>query len=215
MSEATQTKISEDLRRLAENVGKWPPDSYWGAWLSAREGQAEYTGFFGWPESMLPTHTPAYTKEEWAAARKALGFDAEEWPEDRIDLVSLNGATGDHYGEEGRADRAQKGQEPGKILGLPEQGQKHDSEKPRMDLIPPLMELEVARVLAFGAEKYGPDNWRQVPELRRRYIAAAKRHINAIQQGFMLDEETGLHHAAHAVCCLMFLGEVEIERGEP
>lgn len=92
-------------------------------------------------------------------------------------------------------------------------GFKHDGGKPMMDLIPPLMELEVSRVLSFGAEKYGPENWRQVPDLRRRYIAAAKRHINALQQGITRDEETGLHHAAHAVCCLMFLGEVELQVG--
>jgi len=96
----------------------------------------------------------------------------------------------------------------------PEQGitgVKYDAHKPRMDLIPPLMELEVARVLTVGAEKYSPENWRHVPNLRGRYTAAAKRHINALQQGIMCDEETGLHHAAHAVCCLMFLGEVDLE----
>jgi len=90
-------------------------------------------------------------------------------------------------------------------------GVKYDAHKPRMDLIPPLMELEVARVLTVGAEKYSPENWRHVPNLRGRYTAAAKRHINALQQGIMCDEETGLHHAAHAVCCLMFLGEVDME----
>lgn len=92
-------------------------------------------------------------------------------------------------------------------------GVKYDQDKPMMDLVPALMELEVSRVLTCGAQKYGPDNWRRVPDMRRRYIAAAKRHINALQQGIMRDEETGLHHAAHAVCCLMFLGEVELETG--
>ncbi|QWV14433.1 dATP/dGTP diphosphohydrolase domain-containing protein [Marinobacter adhaerens] len=92
-----------------------------------------------------------------------------------------------------------------------QRGIKYDQEKPRMDLIPPLMELETAKVLSVGAIKYHEDNWRQVPDLRRRYIAAARRHINALSQGIMLDDETGLHHAAHAVCCLMFLGEVELE----
>lgn len=90
-------------------------------------------------------------------------------------------------------------------------GQKFDDAKPMMDLIPPHMEEEVARVLTFGAQKYAPDNWRKVPNLRKRYIAAAKRHINALVKGEQLDPESGLHHAAHAVCCLMFLGEVELE----
>ena len=113
--------------------------------------------------------------------------------EERMRDILQNGNDGEHY---------------------PEPGQKHDSAKPRMDLIPPKMEMEVARVLSFGAEKYSAENWRQVPDLRRRYISAAKRHINAVQQGEEHDEETGLHHAAHAVCCLMFLGEVELEKGE-
>ena len=132
----------------------------------------------------------------------------------RIDIIGTNGNDGEHYGEEGRVELgARKGQEPGRIADLPGQGQKHDTGKPRMDLIPPLMEIVVSRVLAFGAEKYGPDNWRKVPDLRRRYIAAAKRHINALQQGEERDPESGLHHAAHAVCCLMFIGEVDLEYG--
>ena len=90
-------------------------------------------------------------------------------------------------------------------------GIKFDNHKPRMDLIPPHMELEVAKVLTAGAQKYSAENWRHVPDLRRRYIAASKRHINALSRGEAVDEETGLHHAAHAVCCLMFLGEVELE----
>ena len=90
-------------------------------------------------------------------------------------------------------------------------GIKYDTDKPMMDLIPPLMELEVAKVLTVGAQKYSPGNWRNLEDGHRRYIAAAKRHINALSQGITLDDETGLHHAAHAVCCLMFLGELELE----
>jgi hypothetical protein len=110
----------------------------------------------------------------------------------RIDVIGQNGNTAEHY----------------------DQGVKYDTDKPMMDLIPPIMEMEVAHVLTFGAAKYGPDNWRKVPDLRRRYIAAAKRHINALQQGEERDPETGLHHAAHAVCCLMFIGEVDLRAPE-
>lgn len=110
----------------------------------------------------------------------------------RMDIIGTNGNDGQHY----------------------DQGVKYDIDKPMMDLIPPLMEMEVAMVLTFGAAKYGPDNWRKVPDLRRRYIAAAKRHINALQQGDERDDESGLHHAAHAVCCLMFIGEVDLKRPE-
>ena len=91
-------------------------------------------------------------------------------------------------------------------------GRKFDGEKPAMDLMPPLMELEVCKVLTFGAEKYDEDNWRQVPDLHKRYRSAAKRHINALRRGEMYDEESGCHHAAHAVCCLMFIGEIDLEK---
>jgi len=90
-------------------------------------------------------------------------------------------------------------------------GHKHDTGKPAMHLIPANIELEVARVMQFGAEKYGAENWRSVPDLRNRYMSAAMRHINAMRQGFVIDDESGLHHSAHAICCLMFLAEVEME----
>lgn len=90
-------------------------------------------------------------------------------------------------------------------------GRKYDTAKPAMDLMPPLMEVEVAKVLTFGAQKYDAENWRHVPDLHTRYRSAAKRHINALKQGQMVDEESGLHHAAHAICCLMFIGEIDLE----
>lgn len=93
-------------------------------------------------------------------------------------------------------------------------GQKFDQEKPRMDLMPPLMELEVSKVLTFGAQKYDAENWRHVPELHARYRSAAKRHINALKRGALYDDESGLHHAAHAVCCLMFMGEIDLEQAD-
>ena len=44
-------------------------------------------------------------------------------------------------------------------------GRKDDDGKLRYDLIPPLALEEVVRVLTFGAEKYGPNNWRAVKGL--------------------------------------------------
>lgn len=87
----------------------------------------------------------------------------------------------------------------------PTAGIKHDSQKARWDLVPWGAMIEVVYVLTHGAEKYSPDNWRQVPEHRRRYLAAALRHVVAWATGEIHDKETGRHHLAHAVCCLMFL----------
>lgn len=83
-------------------------------------------------------------------------------------------------------------------------GVKYDSGKPRMDLLSPEWLLEVARVLTFGADKYGPHNWRGGIAYSR-LIGAALRHISAINQGEDHDPESKLLHAAHASCCMMML----------
>ena len=44
-------------------------------------------------------------------------------------------------------------------------GKKYDGEKPQMYLLPPKAITEVAKVLTFGASKYGPDNWRKLDDL--------------------------------------------------
>lgn len=87
---------------------------------------------------------------------------------------------------------------------LADGGIKHDDGKPRFDLLDSEALEEVAKVLTFGAKKYGADNWRKGINFSR-LIAAALRHISSIKRGEDKDPETGLHHAAHAICCLMFL----------
>ncbi len=87
----------------------------------------------------------------------------------------------------------------------PPVGQKHDAEKPRMDLLPFDALWKVAEVLTYGARKYTPDNWRRVPDARARYLAAALRHLASWSQGERLDPESGLPHLGHAACCVLFL----------
>jgi hypothetical protein len=85
------------------------------------------------------------------------------------------------------------------------EGFKADADKPRWDLLP-LREVEdIVRVLTVGARKYADHNWQKVPEARRRYFAAALRHLVAWERGERADPETGLPHLAHAGCCLLFL----------
>lgn len=87
---------------------------------------------------------------------------------------------------------------------------KHDINKTEYHLIPPIAEEEMARVLMFGAEKYSPDNWRNVPDCKR-YYNAARRHMTLWLMGDQSDPETGKHHLAHAMCCLSFIVELELE----
>lgn len=88
-------------------------------------------------------------------------------------------------------------------------GQKHDTKKPRWDLLPWEAQSQIVDVLTFGAEKYGPDNWRDLPFARRRYAAAAFRHIVAWLKGERQDPESGLHRLAHAACFILFLLEMD------
>ncbi len=89
-------------------------------------------------------------------------------------------------------------------------GVKHDDSKPRPELLPPRALLAVSEVLAYGAQKYAPDNWRKVPEARTRYIGAALRHILAHMRGERLDPESKQPHLAHAVCSILFTLELEL-----
>ena len=85
-----------------------------------------------------------------------------------------------------------------------ESGIKYDADKPRTDLIPALALMEVAKVMAFGAKKYGDYNWKGGLKFSR-LIAACLRHVYLYLSGESLDSETGLSHIAHACCCLLML----------
>lgn len=84
-------------------------------------------------------------------------------------------------------------------------GVKYDSGKPQWSLLPFRALTKVVEVLTYGAKKYAPDNWKRVPDARRRYIDAGFRHFTAYATGETHDPETGKHHLAHAVCCLLYL----------
>jgi len=86
-------------------------------------------------------------------------------------------------------------------------GRKFDGGKLQYGLLPPQALKATVDVLTFGAQKYEPDNWKHVPDSKRRYFDALQRHIWAWQEGEQLDPESGKHHLAHALCCLMFLYE--------
>lgn len=94
------------------------------------------------------------------------------------------------------------------------EGVKYDSEKPRMHLLPPKATLEVAKVLTFGAQKYDEENWRKLDRLQERYTSGALRHIFAHMDGEQLDPESGISHLAHALCCLLFKLEIELEEDQ-
>lgn len=82
---------------------------------------------------------------------------------------------------------------------------KFDEGKIRRTLVDPEFIEEVARVLMFGAEKYGEGNWMQGGLKYTRVLDAMYRHMAAFETGEDFDSETGLPHVAHAATCAMFL----------
>ncbi len=92
------------------------------------------------------------------------------------------------------------------------QGVKYDNGKPQWSLLPFKALGQVVEVLTYGARKYSPDNWKKVPDARRRYTDAGFRHFTAYASGETHDPETGKHHLAHAICCMLYL--VAFDLGE-
>ncbi len=88
---------------------------------------------------------------------------------------------------------------------------KFDTDKPPFGLISRTALEQEARVMAFGAKKYGVHNWRGGMDFSR-LVDAALRHVYAFADGEDNDRETGLSHLAHARCCLAFLLEYEGKR---
>ena len=91
-----------------------------------------------------------------------------------------------------------------------EGGRKFDGNKLEYGLLPPLALKATVDVLTFGAQKYERDNWKIVPDSKRRYFDALQRHVWAWKEGEQIDPESNKHHLAHAMCCLMFLYEHDI-----
>lgn len=74
---------------------------------------------------------------------------------------------------------------------------------------------ELASVYEYGAKKYAPNSWRQVPkdpvtgaEPHERYFDAMMRHIGAIMRGEEIDPESGLRHVAHALWGMVAYAEL-------
>lgn len=86
------------------------------------------------------------------------------------------------------------------------------AEKPRFDLIPAKAEKELAEAYTVGAKKYGAHNWRNLNEAI--FVAALRRHLNALQRGEVRDGESNLTHAAHIAANALILAEKAIEGSE-
>lgn len=89
-------------------------------------------------------------------------------------------------------------------MNQPDQTIKADAGKYQPTLVPAALIEAVARVRAYGVEKYGDaESWRDVaPE---RYLDALGRHYWALVAGEQVDQESGLPHLWHIACNVAFL----------
>lgn len=81
---------------------------------------------------------------------------------------------------------------------------KDDQGKQPWHLLPWDAVDEVVKVMQYGAEKYDARNWEHGTRWSR-YFSAAIRHLWKWWHGEDTDLESGLHHLAHASCCVLYL----------
>lgn len=81
--------------------------------------------------------------------------------------------------------------------------------KPNLNLVPASAQIIESVVMALGATKYGPFNWRETPVAASVYIAAAQRHLLQWFDGASTDAESGVSHLAHARACLGIMLDAE------
>ncbi len=81
-----------------------------------------------------------------------------------------------------------------------------DKDKAPLDLLPTEPLLGVAMVLAFGATKYGRNNWLG-GMVWSRVLGSLLRHIFKFMAGEDLDSESGLPHVDHIATNALFLSQ--------
>lgn len=88
---------------------------------------------------------------------------------------------------------------------------KRDTHKLRYSLLPLNSLASLVKVLMYGADKYGADNWHKCED-PNRYYDAAIRHLECWRAGETQDPESGLPHLAHATACTLFLLGLQLKK---
>jgi hypothetical protein len=81
---------------------------------------------------------------------------------------------------------------------------KHDTGKPDLAIIPIEALEAITEAMAYGANKYGRNNFKGGFK-HLRLANAALRHIFAWVGGETMDKESGLSHISHAIASLAML----------
>jgi hypothetical protein len=81
---------------------------------------------------------------------------------------------------------------------------KYDSGKPQLSLVPVEALEAIASAMAYGAAKYGKNNYK-LGHKWSRCLDAALRHLYALAHGEEIDPESGNTHLSHALASLSML----------
>lgn len=105
---------------------------------------------------------------------------------------------------------------PGKVEKVPEihstnVAVKHDTDKNRIDLIPPELIFALGDILTDGASKYSEHNWAKGMRYSRVF-GACMRHLWQWWWTGEPDKESGRSHLWHACACIAFLIAYEIRK---
>lgn len=82
---------------------------------------------------------------------------------------------------------------------------KDDSGKPEFEMLPLGLFSGVNKILQYGADKYGIENWKKDGFKLSRAYNALLRHMISFWEGEDFDKESGLSHLDHAMCNLIFM----------
>lgn len=88
------------------------------------------------------------------------------------------------------------------------EGRKDDNGKPRWDLLPVRAVSSMVEALTYGANRYGDNNWRMVPDGKQRYLGATLRHLVQWWLGNRIDPDSGVHHLGCAMASIGFMYEL-------
>ncbi len=108
-----------------------------------------------------------------------------------------------------------------------EQALRYDTDKPKLELISPLAQIGLAKVLTKGAKKYASHNWRKGMDWSR-CIGSLKRHLAKFEMGEDYDfdpncpgcnteyckDHTWELHIDQIQCNAMFLSEYTVTHPE-
>lgn len=81
--------------------------------------------------------------------------------------------------------------------------------KVRYDLVAPWGMEQIAKVYTYGTIKYDDDNWWKGLRWKRDVLGCIFRHVWKWVRGEKWDDESGLHHLAHAAWNCIALMEYE------